>query len=710
MPFNELPPIEIIDSASENAPVEAEKDWAELAMQIKSAYPGDEGFQVFNKHSKRGSTYDYKACVYKWEKTKPQRSSSDQGIGTLFYNAEQRGWVDPRKGGVPKKKSPDYQVKVKPHSLLEPEVLATNWPLIEQILDKADFKKAEHPYLKSRQISDHAFHRIPLNVLIGIIGYHPKGKKDDKLVGLAPGDIIIVPMGRIDEPNYCTVQFIDVNGLKSNLKGEGTITGAFWKSLELEAKPTIIAESAVTALSIQKALHDKYNYIATSSVNNINKIYGIIKAKFPKQEILLAGELEKKTGGLLDTYKNLASKLQCKVFKPLCIKGTDFNDTMCEFGIDAVKASFRNEYPVLQQTQIETPPDAPNDSLLRSGSDVVTSKIEWLWNHYIPISELTILAGDGGTGKTTLALTLAAIVSNGGTYPDGTSCKPGSVLMISSEDDVSTTLQPRFLKAGGNKNNIYYTKERFNNRVFDIRRDLPILENEMKGIANLSLVILDPVTDAITGDQNSNLDTREGLSKLKNIAREYRCAVIGIAHFNKTSKVENPVDKVLGSKGQTNLARMNIGCFIPKNNDLPRVFARVKTNIAPQRDGFEYNLKVDDDDNLSIEFGDAVYGTPKEIWDSINDDTLDKSEAMFAEQVYRDIQAYIATLQTVPKVIPTRDLLNYLNLGDPWQSYGTNGLTSKSIANLLKIMKVVPTKKRIQGKDIRGYLPESFDD
>ena len=46
-----------------------------------------------------------------------------------------------------------------------------------------------------------------------------------------------------------------------------------------------------------------------------------------------------------------------------------------------------------------------------SMEDVAVEEVEWLWYPYIPFGKLTIVHGDGGEGKTTLILQLAALLS-----------------------------------------------------------------------------------------------------------------------------------------------------------------------------------------------------------------------------------------------------------------------------------------------------------
>lgn len=48
-----------------------------------------------------------------------------------------------------------------------------------------------------------------------------------------------------------------------------------------------------------------------------------------------------------------------------------------------------------------------------SMDEVPVEEVEWLWYPYIPYGKLTIIHGDGGEGKTTLILRLAALLSRG---------------------------------------------------------------------------------------------------------------------------------------------------------------------------------------------------------------------------------------------------------------------------------------------------------
>lgn len=85
---------------------------------------------------------------------------------------------------------------------------------------------------------------------------------------------------------------------------------------------------------------------------------------------------------------------------------------------------------------------------------------EWLIPQYIPRGQITALAGDGGSGKTTTWCGIAAAVSSGkraffDTVPeDFVEYKPQKVLFFSSEDSIEHTLRARLRKAGANLKNV----------------------------------------------------------------------------------------------------------------------------------------------------------------------------------------------------------------------------------------------------------------
>ena len=81
-----------------------------------------------------------------------------------------------------------------------------------------------------------------------------------------------------------------------------------------------------------------------------------------------------------------------------------------------------------------------------SMDEVPVEEVEWLWYPYIPFGKLTIIHGDGGEGKTTLILQLAALLSRGERLPcDSTEREPIKVIYQTAEDGLGDTIKPRLL-------------------------------------------------------------------------------------------------------------------------------------------------------------------------------------------------------------------------------------------------------------------------
>ena len=86
---------------------------------------------------------------------------------------------------------------------------------------------------------------------------------------------------------------------------------------------------------------------------------------------------------------------------------------------------------------------------LVSGNSIVPRQMEWAWEYWLPKGKLSLLVGAPKTGKTLLAIDLAATITSGGKFPDGTRADKSTVIFWTAEDDLDDTIVPRFKAAGG---------------------------------------------------------------------------------------------------------------------------------------------------------------------------------------------------------------------------------------------------------------------
>ncbi len=242
---------------------------------------------------------------------------------------------------------------------------------------------------------------------------------------------------------------------------------------------------------------------------------------------------------------------------------------------------------------------AEPEALLTCGADVRPECIDWVWPGFLAAGKLEILSGAPGCGKTTIALSLAATLTAGGRWPDGTKATAADVAIWSAEDDPADTLAPRLLAAGADMHRIHFVTATMSadgeRRPFDPATDTEHLARALAGL-QVRLLILDPVVNAVAGDSHKNTETRRALQPLVDLASKLGCAVMGITHFSKGSQGRDPVERVTGSIAFGALARLVFAAAKAGEDDVDadgcdRLFVRSKSNIGPDGGGWRYALE-----------------------------------------------------------------------------------------------------------------------
>ena len=234
---------------------------------------------------------------------------------------------------------------------------------------------------------------------------------------------------------------------------------------------------------------------------------------------------------------------------------------------------------------------------LIQGSTITPEPISWLWEGWLPLGKLVILAGQPGTGKTTVMLAIAAATTIGARLPDGSTAAVGSVVIWSGEDGLADTLVPRLTAMGADMDKIYFVTGK--GRVsFDPSKDMPQLSAQIKLVSDIRLIIIDPVVSVINGDSHKNAEVRKGLQPLVDLGTVTGACVVGISHFNKSGGITaNPLDLISGSIAFAAVARVLLGSAKLNTPDPEhghnRILCRIKSNIGPDEDGIGYDLRMD---------------------------------------------------------------------------------------------------------------------
>lgn len=185
---------------------------------------------------------------------------------------------------------------------------------------------------------------------------------------------------------------------------------------------------------------------------------------------------------------------------------------------------------------------------------------QWLVPDLIPHRNVTLLNGDGGTGKSLLALQLAAAVATGRRWI-GKEAKHGGALFLSAEDELDE-LHRRLTDIGADLALELAAFDRLMLRSLAgedaVLGALDKATGQIKASAIMddlnawvaehrpALVVLDTLADLFGGQESDRAQTRQFVSMLRGLALRHDCAVLLLAHPSLTG-----IATGTGSSGST---------------------------------------------------------------------------------------------------------------------------------------------------------------
>ena len=232
---------------------------------------------------------------------------------------------------------------------------------------------------------------------------------------------------------------------------------------------------------------------------------------------------------------------------------------------------------------------------ITTASEVTMKPIDWIWDGMLAKGKVHLLSGNGGRGKTTLMLAIAALITRGDKFPNATSCnEPADVLYISGEDSMSDTLVPRFAACGGDCRLFHVSEKPLATSgeylaIGEHSDELRLIVDQYKP----ALLTIDPGT-AFCGrgtDNNNATDIRVIMARLQELATSTGTAVMVLNHMTKPrgdGRDSAMVARVLGSGAWVHAARLVWGVIEEESGD--RFLGLLKSNLGALEHVYPYAI------------------------------------------------------------------------------------------------------------------------
>ena len=213
------------------------------------------------------------------------------------------------------------------------------------------------------------------------------------------------------------------------------------------------------------------------------------------------------------------------------------------------------------------------------------------WGHDTPL------------GKTTMILTIAAMVSRGvkpptlfqGKLCPSESCPPVTTFYLTSEDEIADTTLRRFIRAGGDTTRFAYSAE--------LQHHMTLREDELRSAIDQTgcrLLIIDPLQAFLPeGTHLANVTKiRTVFTMLANLAKTTGVAIVLVGHLNKNESSKD-IHRGLGSIDIASAVRSVLMVEMDRKDHGFRTVRAIKNNFD-ESDYTAIRLLMDEDRRLTF--------------------------------------------------------------------------------------------------------------
>jgi len=299
-------------------------------------------------------------------------------------------------------------------------------------------------------------------------------------------------------------------------------------------------------------------------------------------------------GNRNDTMFKLATALKGKGMshKAILLAVKEENHTKCnppldDKEIETICDSVERQFEKREKQNYH--PDDELSTYLKTVDEIETKELEWIVENLIPKNQVTIFAGDGGVGKTSIWVHIAAKLSTGEPlfFEKETNRKPMKIIYFSGEDPTSVILKKKILDNDGNIKNIR-TIDVDDERLQHIRFDTRFLKNVIQD-NRPDIVVFDPLQSFLPEHTNMSArnQMRDAMNNLLYLARHYEVTFLVMVHTNKKSNASGR-ERAADSADIWGISRSFL--FVGVLNDKVRYLSNEKNNYAPLQKTYLFSV------------------------------------------------------------------------------------------------------------------------
>jgi AAA domain-containing protein len=223
---------------------------------------------------------------------------------------------------------------------------------------------------------------------------------------------------------------------------------------------------------------------------------------------------------------------------------------------------------------------------------IKSGRVRWLWQGWVPLGALTVVAGEPGLGKSTLTGAHLAALATRGALDGELRGKPADVLIASAEDDWSAVIVPRLMAANANLERVHRidVMDEDGAGLFTLPNDVARLTLALDALQaagrTVAMIVVDPVGAFLSGSTDSHKDAsvRRALTPLAQLGMDRGLAVVAVAHLTKDAS-QRLMSRVSGSVAFGAAPRSVIG--FARDPDDPdgeqgadRIIVHAKSNVG----------------------------------------------------------------------------------------------------------------------------------